>query len=376
MAEPTDHIEAVVIGAGVIGLATARALALAGREVIILEENLAIGEETSARNNEVIHAGFLYPPDSLKARLCKPGRDMLYTYAAGRGIGHRKFPKLMPAITADDIPLLETYLEQGHAAGVDDLQMLSATEVAKLEPGLRCNAALLSSSTGIVDSHGLMLALQGDAEDRGAAIAFGTQVVGGEIVQGRILVEAKSQAGTTRLSCDVLVNAAGLGAEKIARSLAGFPAGRVPKVYFAKGEFYSLSGKPPFSHLVVPPPALLAQGGSLTIDMGGQGKFGPDLSFVERRDYAVAPDAAEKFADAARTYWTNADASRLLPGYAGIRPRVTGPGLPPGDWMIEGPADHGVAGLVHLFGMDTPGLTSCLAIAGHVLEKLDIRQAS
>jgi len=190
------------------------------------------------------------------------------------------------------------------------------------------------------------------------------------------LLEAQSTSGTTNLSCDILINAAGLGAENIARSINGFPAEKVPKIYFAKGEFYSLSGKAPFSHLVVPPPALLARGGSLTIDMGGQAKLGPDLSFVEHREYSVAADAAEKFAGAAGNYWPAIDVSRLTPGYAGIRPRVTGPGEPPGDWLVTGPADHGIAGIVHLFGMDTPGLTSCLAIANHVLEKLEINEST
>lgn len=372
MDQAGGHIEAVVIGAGVIGLAVARALALVGRDVILLEENFAIGEETSARNNEVIHAGFLYPEGSLKARLCRPGREMLYEYAAERGIGHKRLPKLMPVFDGRDVTLLEHFLALGRSADVDDLSILEAQEVHALEPELKCHAALLSPSTGIVDSHALMLALQGDAEDNGATIAFGTRVTGGDLGGRSIVIAAEGEGRSTRVSCDILVNAAGLGAERIARSLGSYPINRIPKICFAKGEFYSYSGRTPFSHLIVPPPACMALGGSLTIDMGGQVKFGPDLSFVNAKDYSVAPDAAEKFATAVRQYWPGLDISRLSPGYAGIRPRVTGPEEPPGDWQIEGPADHGIPGLVHLFGMDTPGLTSCLAIANHVLEKLSV----
>lgn len=367
-----DHIEAIVIGAGVIGLAIARALALAGLDVIIIEENSAIGEEASARNNEVIHAGFLYPEGSLKSRLCRPGRDMLYAFAAERGIGHRKFPKLMPAIMPTDIDLLEMFIKLGRAAGVDNLEILSASDVRKLEPEIRCHSALLSPSTGIVDSHALMLALQGDAESRGAMIAFGTKVVGGELRDRTIVVITEGLSGKMQLSCNILVNASGLGAEGIARALNGYPTERIPKVYFAKGEFYSYAGRTNFSHIIVPPPACMAMGGSLTIDMGGQTKFGPDLSFVDKKDYSVDPNAQLKFANAVRSFWPGIDVSKLSPGYAGIRPRVTGPGQPPGDWLIEGPEEHGIAGVVQLFGIDTPGLTSCLAVAHHVLAKLSI----
>lgn len=365
-----QQVECIVIGAGAVGLAVARALAIAGREVIVLEENQAIGQETSVRNNEVIHAGFLYPAATLKARLCRPGRDMLYAYCAERGVAHRRLAKLMPAVSEAEIEALEALVRQGTAAGVHDLELLDGSEVQTLEPGMRCHAALLSPSSGIVDSHGLMLALQGEAEARGAIIAPGSRVTGGKTLERGFLLDVASGGETTRIACDLLVNAAGLGAERIARALDGYPAHLVPRIHLAKGEFHTCVGAPPFRHLVVPLGETLAQGGAYTLDLGGQCKLGPDLSFVEAKDYSVDPAAAGRFAAAARRYWPGADAARLSPGYAGIRPRVTGPGEPPGDWRVDGPATHGIAGLVHLLGIDTPGLTACLAIAEHVRESL------
>ena len=366
--------ECIVIGAGVVGLAIARALALQGREVIVLEANLAPGEETSARSNEVIHAGFLYPAGSLKARLCRPGRDRLYAYCAERGIAHQRRPKLMPAVSEAEVTALHALVAQGRAAGVEDLTVLDAREAAFLEPAMRCVAALLSPSTGVVDSPALMTALQGDAEAHGAIVSLGSRVTGGRITDGGFeLVVASRHGDAARIACGTLVNSAGLGAAGLARRLAGFPVGRVPRIHLAKGQFYTYAGRPPFRHIVVPLATTLAWGGALTVDMGGQWKLGPDLSYVEARDYAVAPDAAPRFADAARRYWPDIDAARLSPGYAGIRPRTTGPGEPLGDWLIDGPAEHGVPGLVHLLGLESPGLTSCLAIADHVVARLAAR---
>lgn len=362
--------QCVVIGAGVVGLAIARALALKGLEVVVLEANLRIGEETSARNNEVIHAGFLYPAGTLKSRLCRPGRDLLYAYCADRGVPHRRTAKLMPAIADEEIGQLHALVELGRHAGVHDLTVLDPSEVGRLEPELDCRGALLSPSSGIIDSHALMLALQADAEEHDCLVSLGSHVESGRITGDGFALAVRSGADVDCIACDILVNAAGLGAEKIARSIEGYPIELVPKIYFAKGEFYAASGIPPVRHLIVPLGATLAQGGALTLDLGGQFKFGPDLSFVGMRDYAVASGAAGKFAAAARRYWPQACADRLSPGYAGIRPRTTGPGEPPGDWQIDGPADHGIPGLVHLFGIDTPGLTSCLLLADHVCTEL------
>lgn len=370
MESAIDRVECVVIGAGVVGLAIARALALKGLEVVVLEANLRIGEETSARSNEVIHAGFLYPAGSLKARLCRPGRDLLYAYCADHGVPHKRTAKLMPAVVDDEIEQLHALVEQGRAAGVLDLAVLAQSEVAVLEPALDCRAALLSPSSGIVDSHALMLALQADAEELDCVVSVGSRVVSGRITGGGFALSVQSGGEVSSIECGTLVNAAGLGAEQIARNLEDYPPALVPKIYFAKGEFYAASGAPPVRHLIVPLGATLAQGGALTLDLGGQFKLGPDLSFVEMRDYAVAADAADKFAAAANRYWPQACADRLAPGYAGIRPRTTGPGEPPGDWRIDGPAEHGIPGLVHLFGIDTPGLTSCLSLADHVCTKL------
>lgn len=362
--------ECVVIGAGVVGLAVARALALTGREVIVLEANRRIGEETSARNNEVIHAGFLYPAGTLKAMLCRPGRDMLYEYCASRGIPHRRLPKLMPAIAESEVAALHKLVEQGRAAGVDDLAVLDTPEATALEPAMRCHGMLISPSTGIVDSHMLMLALQGDLETHGGVVALGSAVVAGRIGDGGCELQVVADGARTQVACDVLINAAGLGAETIARQLEGYPQTLVPKVHFAKGEFQSCSGRVPFRHLVVPLGDTLAQGGALTLDLAGATKFGPDLSFVETRDYAMAANKSETFATAVRRYWPEMAADRLSAGYAGIRPRITGPGEPPGDWQIDGPERHGVAGLVHMFGVDTPGLTACLSLADHVIHQI------
>lgn len=362
--------ECVVIGAGVVGLAVARELAMAGREVVVLEANRRIGEETSARNNEVIHAGFLYPPGSLKALLCRTGRDLLVAYCCERGVGHRHTGKLMPAVAEEEIAQLGSYVRHGRAVGVDDLAVLDRAEVQALEPAIACHAALLSPSSGIVDSHALMVSLQADAEAAGCTVSLGSRVDGGRVTDTGFEIVVGSDGQSSVIGCDTLINAAGLGAERFARELKGYPADLIPPIYFAKGEFYACSGSPPVRHLIVPLGATLAQGGALTLDLGGQFKFGPNLTFVEARNYTVAPDAAETFAAAARRYWPQASAERMTPGYAGIRPRTTGPGEPPGDWRVDGPQEHGIPGLVHLFGIDTPGLTSCLSLAQYVSGKL------
>lgn len=374
MTAPLGQVDAIVIGAGVAGLAVARELGEAGIETLVLEANDRIGEETSARNNEVIHAGFLYSPGTLKAALCLAGRTLLYDYCEARGISHRRVGKLMPAVTASEVAQLEQLQAQGLSLGVGDLKLLDSVEVRALEPTLRCHAALWSPSTGIVDSHGLMLALQADAERYGSQVVTRSRALSATTVDsGGFLVEMTS-GDTDRLQveCRILVNAAGLDAERFARTMSGVPLA-VPRVHLAKGCFYSYSGRAPFSHLIVPLGATLSEGGAFTLDLAGDGRFGPDLEWVDTRDYSVAGDRNTQFARAIGRYLPNFDAERLQPGYSGIRPRLTGPGEPPSDWLVAGPSAHGVQGLVHLLGIDTPGITACLAIAREVCAELFIR---
>lgn len=360
-----ERVECVVIGAGVVGLAVARALAVAGREVVVLEANARIGEEASSRNNEVIHAGFLYPPDTLKARLCRKGAEMMYAYCAERGIAHRRCGKLVPAVAPDEIESLRQLERQAVASGVPNIRVLSGSEARALEPEIRCDAALYSPDTGIVDTHALMLEYQGDAERHGASVAFHSRAIGGSAESGRFTLDVVSGSDTTRLACDFLVNCAGLGAAGFALRLAGYPAARVPRVYFAKGCFYALRGKPPFSRVIAPLGGSLAGGGAFTLDLAGQGKFGPDVEWVGERDYSVPADRAPAFGRVIRRYYPAFDESRIHPSYAGIRVRVSGPGEPLGDWIVEGPAQHGIEGLAQMYAVESPGLTSSLALGEH-----------
>ena len=365
-----DRVQTIVIGAGVVGLAVARALAQSGLEVLILETNTRVGEETSARSNEVIHAGFLYPQATLKAKLCKPGCDLLYEYAARRSIPHKRIGKLMPAIVEDEIGILEALVKQGVDSGVTDLELLTRESVQKIEPNLTCPAALWSPSTGIIDTHALNLSLLADAEAAGAILAANSSVQHIEMRPTGFRLSVVDPAGvTSSIQCEQLVNAAGLEAERLAKSLSG-DSMAVPKIYFAKGTFYTLQGKSPFAHLIVPAGPALAQGASYTFDMAGQGRFGPDLDWVAGREYEVDPTKAQKFHAAISGYTKSISIENLQPGYAGIRPRVTGPGHPPGDWVIAGPETHGSERLVHLLGMDTPGITACLSIAEEVKKRI------
>lgn len=374
MSAAIDQVDAIVVGAGVIGLAIARELGAQGLEVLILEANDRIGEETSARNNEVIHAGFLYPPTSVKGELCLPGRNALYSYCETRGIGHRKLGKLMPAVSDTEVEQLNALAAQARQLGIDDLILLDPTEARELEPSLRCQAALWSPATGIVDTHALMLALLGDAERRGAQLAVRSRALAISPHPAGFVVDIASGASEhIQVACKTLVNAAGLDAERLARSIPG-ALSAVPTIHFAKGCFYGLTGRAPFRHLIVPMGATLSEGGAFTLDLAGQGRFGPDLEWVNTRDYSVASNRHQQFATAIRRYFPSFDPSGLQPGYSGIRPRLTGPGEPPSDWMIAGPAAHGVPGLVHLLGMDTPGITACLAIASRVWEELNFAQ--
>ena len=315
----------------------------------------------------MIHAGFLYPPESLRGRLCAPGAKALISYCRERGIDAPIPGKLVLALNEEEVALLKNFIEMGRACGVIDLELLSPDAVRNMEPTINCVAALYSPSTGVVDSHSLMVSYQGDAEGAGAAVAFNSQFRGGRVGEGSIDINVSSDDGqTTELSCRILINAAGLGARDVLTELSGFPAEHVPALYFSKGQYMSWSGKLPFSHLIVPLGATLMAGGAFTIDTGGRGKFGPDQFWVDGVDYRVAEGLEDQFAGAIRQYCPEFDAHGLSPDYAGIRPRIWGADDPPGDWRIDGPKDHGVAGLVNLFGIETPGLTASLAIGDYV----------
>lgn len=366
-----DKVECVVVGAGVIGLAVARRLAQAGREVIVLEAAEGIGTVTSSRNSEVIHAGIYYAAGSLMARMCVSGKQALYRYCAGHSIPHRNCGKLIVATTSKETEKLQSIRAHAEANGVRDLQALSGEEARKLEPALNCDAALLSPSTGIVDSHAFMLALRGDAEDAGAACAFHTPLLRARADGGRIELDVGGEAPIA-LECRLLVNAAGLGATTIARSIDGMPIELIPRAYLAKGNYFSCNARAPFSRLIYPVPEPGGLGVHLTLDLAGQARFGPDVEWVDTIDYAVDPARAERFYPAIRRYWPTLPDGALVPGYSGIRPKIVPPAVAVQDFLIQGPRDHGVEGLINLFGIESPGLTSSLAIADYVGELADV----
>jgi len=365
-----EQADAVIIGAGVVGLAVARALALAGREVIVLEAENAFGTGTSARNSEVIHAGIYYPTGSLRAQLCVRGKALLYDHCASHGVAHRRCGKLIVATADDELPALDKLQATAVANGVADLQRLSATEARALEPALHCVGALLSPSTGIVDSHGLMLSLLGEAEAHGAMLALCSPVLGGRFTSQGIALDVGGDAPMT-LCARTVVNSAGLHAPALARAIDGVPAAAVPRDHLAKGCYFTLPGRAPFSRLVYPAPGQSGHlGVHLTLDLGGQARFGPSFEWVDRIDYTVDPAGADAFYAEVRRYWPALPDAVLQPGYAGLRPKISGPGEPAADFRIDGPALHGVAGLVNLFGIESPGLTSSLAIAERVVDLL------
>jgi L-2-hydroxyglutarate oxidase LhgO len=351
----------------VIGLAIARRLAQAGREVIILEAAEGIGTVTSSRNSEVIHAGIYYPAGSLMARMCVSGKRALYRYCGDHGVPHRNCGKLIVATTPKETAKLQSIRAHAEANGVLDLQTLSAEAARALEPALNCDAALLSPSTGIVDSHAFMLALRGDAESAGAACAFHAPLLRGKATLGEFELDVGGEAPIT-LACELLVNAAGLAATSVARSIDGMPIDLIPPSYLAKGNYFSCSARAPFSRLIYPVPEPGGLGVHLTLDMAGQARFGPDVEWVETIDYAVDPARAERFYPAIRKYWPDLPDGALMPSYSGMRPKIVPPAVAAQDFLIQGPADHGVAGLINLFGIESPGLTSSLAIADHVAE--------
>ena len=361
-----ERIDCIVIGAGVVGLAVARALALAGREVVMLEAADAIGTETSSRNSEVIHAGIYYPAGSLKAELCVAGRKRLYRYCAEHGVPHKRVGKLIVASAPDQLATLAEIKAKAAANGVTDLDFISLASVRQLEPDLEVVGALESPSSGIIDSHGYMLALQGDAEDRGMAIAFGTPVTGGTVREDGIELVTGGAAPTT-LVAGLVVNSAGLHATRVASSIAGVPAASVPPMYYAKGNYFGLTGRNPFRRLVYPVPEPGGLGVHVTLDMGGRCRFGPDVEWIDTLDYAVDPARAAPFYAAVRRYWPGLPDGALAPDNAGNRAKITPRGAPAADFVIQGPRDHGVAGLVNLYGIESPGLTASLAIADRVV---------
>ena len=363
-AAPAERVDCVVIGAGVVGLAVARALALAGREVLVLEAENAIGTQTSARNSEVIHAGMYYPTGSLKAQLCVRGRSLLYAYLQERGIAHQRCGKLIVATDDAQVAELHTIARQGAANGVDDLVWLTAQQARAMEPVLRCVAALHSPSTGTVDSHGLMLALLGDIENAGGMLALNSALATAVCRNDGITLEA---VDGTRLLAKTVVNAAGLQAPDLARRFDGLPPQHVPQAWYAKGNYFSLSGRSPFSRLIYPVPQPGGLGVHLTLDQGGQARFGPDVEWVDDpQDLTVQAARGDSFYAAIRDYWPALPDGALLPAYAGMRPKIQGPQQGAADFCIQGPGEHGVPGLVNLFGIESPGLTSALAIGDHV----------
>ncbi len=365
-----DKVECVVIGAGVVGLAVARALAQAGREVVILEAEDAIGTHTSSRNSEVIHAGIYYPKGSLKARACVEGRRRLYEYCETHGVPFRHCGKLIVATSISQKEELLSIKAKAHGNGVTDVVEIPAAEAMRMEPALHCVAALHSPSTGIIDSHALMLAYLADAEAAGAMLALKSPLKACRFSSKDFVL----QAGDTEIKTELLINSAGFRAPSVARLMAGFPAAKIPPEYYAKGNYYSLTSRPPFSRLVYPVPEPGGLGVHVTLDLAGQARFGPDVEWLERfdprTDYAVDPKRSERFYAAIRHYWPGLPDGALAPGYAGIRPKTSGPKEPAADFLIQGPAEHGVPGLVNLFGIESPGLTASLALADDAVKLL------
>jgi L-2-hydroxyglutarate oxidase LhgO len=369
-----DQVDAIVIGAGAVGLAVGRALAQSGRETLVAEAQTAIGQGVSSRNSEVIHAGLYYPPGSLKASLCVRGKELLYRLCETHGVGHRNCGKLVVANGEAEAAALRTLQDRAVANSVP-VQWLEAGEARALEPALRCTAALLSPTTGIVDSHGFMLALQGDLENAGGVVALGSavdSVVLGQAGRPHVVRFAEG----SEVAAPIVVNSASLHACALARRFEGLDARFVPREYFSKGNYYALSGRAPFSRLVYPAPADAWLGVHLTLDLGGQAKFGPDQEWLDAKapeeiDYAVDPRRAEGFYAEVRRYWPGLPDGALQPSYSGVRPKIHAPGERAPDFRVDGPQVHGIAGLVNLFGIESPGLTSALAIGEYALLLLE-----
>jgi L-2-hydroxyglutarate oxidase LhgO len=363
-----DEIDVAVIGAGVVGLAVARVLAALGREVVVIESEGLIGSGVSSRNSEVIHAGIYYAPGSLKARLCVSGKETVYDYCRARHVSYRKLGKLLVASGVECVERLDAIRANAVASGVLDLEILTSTDVARIEPQVRADAALFSPSSGIIDSHGLMTALLADAEADGALLALKSRVTRGRCTSDGFVLEIASDE-SSEVRCKTVVNAAGLGAIDFARKLDGFPSELVPEQQLAKGNYFALMGRAPFSHLIYPLPEVGGLGIHVTLDLAGQAKFGPDVEWIESLDFAVSKSRLPAFEHAIRSYWPDLPEAALVPAYAGVRPKLK---VQNGtaDFMIQTADDHRIAGLVNLFGIESPGLTACLAIADYVARVL------
>jgi len=362
-------MQVLVVGAGIVGLAIAREAALAGHDVIVADAEPHIGSGTSSRNSEVIHAGLYYPTGSLRARHCARSRRMLYDFCASHGVPHRKLGKLVVVGRDADVAVLEKIFAQATQNGVEGLRMLDGADAIRMKPALSCVAAFQSPETGIIDSHRYMLALQGDIEDAGGVLALNTPVerltptpAGWEVRFGG------AEPGS--LAVDAVVNSAGHGAQTLARATAGYAAERVPRLVLAKGNYFSYTGRAAFSRLIYPAPVPGGLGIHVTLDLAGRMRFGPDVQWIDAYDFNVDPARAATFYPAIRTYWPGLPDGTLVPDYAGIRPKLTGQGEPAADFMIDGPADHGLPRLVHLFGIESPGLTASLSLAEEVVGKL------
>lgn len=360
-------MQVLVVGAGVVGLAIARQAALCGHEVIVAEAEGHIGSGVSSRNSEVIHAGLYYTTGSKRAYHCPRGRRMLYAFCASHGVPHRKCGKLVVATSEGEIEKLSAILKQSQINGVEGCELIEAAAAKRLEPELACVAAMHSPETGVVDSHRYMLALQGDLEDHGGMIAFNTRIDRITQVQGGWLL----QTGDDTITVDAVVNAAGLGAQKLGGATEGYPQARVPRLFLGKGSYFGYAGKPAFSRLIYPAPIHGGLGVHVTLDLAGRMRFGPDVEWTDVENYDVDPKRADVFYAAIRKYFPRLKDGALVPDYAGIRPKLTGPTEPAVDFMIDGPAQHGVPRLVNLFGIESPGLTSALSIAEEVVEALD-----
>jgi L-2-hydroxyglutarate oxidase LhgO len=354
-----------IVGAGVVGLAVARVLARTGRHVFVLDKERFVGFHTSSRNSEVIHAGIYYPPGSLKARLCVEGRDALYRYCLDRGVPHGRTGKVIVATADEEISALERIKSNAEANGVGDLAWLSAAEVHELEPVVSAVRGLWSPSTGIIDSHELMAALREDAEHSGAQVVLGTPVLSGR-AEERGIELALGGDEPSRVRFRSVINSAGLWAPELAARIEGLAAERIPPQLYAKAHYFVLSGKSPFRHLVYPVPVPGGMGTHVTLDLTGRARFGPDVEWVEDVDYAFDESRVESFIQSIRRYYPALDSGRLQPGYTGIRPKISGPKEPAADFVVQGPAEHGIPGLVNLFGIESPGLTAALPLAEQV----------
>jgi L-2-hydroxyglutarate oxidase LhgO len=361
-------MQVLVVGAGVVGLGIARAVARAGHEVIVAEAETAIGTITSSRHSEVIHAGLYYPTNSLRARHCPRSRRMLYEYCATRGIPHRKTGKLVVATNDTELKKLDEIYKQAQVNGCENLALIDAAAVKKLEPEVFCVGAMNSPETGVIDSHSYMLALRGEVEDHGGAIALNTRI--DRLVNVLAGWEVHFGAGET-IVVDAVINAAGLGAQKLARATEGYPQERVPKLALAKGNYFAYAGRPVFKRLVYPTPVPGGLGTHVVLDLAGRMRFGPDVEWIERENYDVDPRRADVFYASIRKYWPGLPDNSLVPDYAGIRPKISGPGEPALDFIIDAPKDHGVPRLVMLFGIESPGLTASLSIGEEVASYLN-----